>query len=151
MFYWEKARGLSGKQMTASLIKLQMRKLQISTPCSSFSLFRIFLFLCNQQQQHQRLATHCGLQRSRQAGCFSSKEEYAAGTPCQLVRAPEFTQFTPWGNGSAVAGVRIELTRAKTFQFTQDFLLLGPGNAPKALIVMSLSLKVYRLPRTSTF
>jgi len=85
------------------------------------------LFLCN-QQQYQRLATHCGLQISLQAGCLSSKVEYAAGMPGRLVRAPEFTQFPSWGdNGYAVVGVRRELNRAKTFQFKQDSLLLGPA------------------------
>lgn len=53
-------------------------------------LYLSALFLCN-QQQHQRIAAHRGLQRSLQAGCLSSKAERAAGMPPgQLVRAPEF-------------------------------------------------------------
>lgn len=46
LFYWAKAGGLSRKQITAPLAKLQMRKLlfKLSTPCSSFFFFYNFSF-----------------------------------------------------------------------------------------------------------
>lgn len=94
LFYWAKARGLSGKQMAASLIKLQMTELPLYTLQLFFPLLYLSSpFLCN-QQQHQGLVTHCGLQRSLQAYCLSSKVEHAAGMPDRLARAPAFTQFT---------------------------------------------------------
>lgn len=135
-YCWAKGRGLSGRKYDSFTDKIINEKITaLCTLQLLFPLLYLFSFLLCNQQQHQRLATRCGLQRSLQAGCLSSKAEHAAGTPGWLVRAPECTRFTLWsGNGSAVFGVRRELRRARTLQFTQDVLFLGPDNTPKTLM-----------------
>lgn len=110
-----------------------MRKLLLSKPCSFFPCIFLFCSAISSSTKGQQSVVvckdHCKLAASP-AKQSMLQAHLASWYMLQNVPSSH--------HGVAMAlqlvGVRKELHRAKTFQFTQDFLFLGPDNTPKTLM-----------------